>query len=100
MTGYCTFVLYFHSPAACENTATHSCNIQPYYFLSHQIKCIYILALTSGYTYYARNHADIIGAGLTGITCYMLTIDTSLHPKWKGKVMLRKATKVHVCPMF
>ena len=24
MAGYCTLVLYFHSPAACENTAAHS----------------------------------------------------------------------------
>ena len=40
MAGYCTLVLYFHSPAAHENTAAHSCNIQPYYLLTHQI--IYI----------------------------------------------------------
>ena len=37
MAGYCTLVLYFHSPAARENTATHSCNIQPYRLLTHQI---------------------------------------------------------------
>ena len=40
MAGYCTLVLYFHSPAARENTAAYSCNIQPYYLLTHQI--IYI----------------------------------------------------------
>ena len=37
MAGYCTLVLYFHSPAAHENTAAHSCNIQPCYLLTHQI---------------------------------------------------------------
>ena len=37
MAGYCTLVLYFHSPTARENTAAHSCNIQPYYLLYHQI---------------------------------------------------------------
>ena len=37
MAGYCTLVLYFHSPAARENTAAHSCNIQPYCPLTHQI---------------------------------------------------------------
>ena len=37
MAGYCTLVLYFHSPVARENTAAHSCNIQPYYLLTHQI---------------------------------------------------------------
>ena len=37
MAGYCTLVLYFHSPAAYENTAAHSCNIQPYCLLTHQI---------------------------------------------------------------
>ena len=35
MAGYCTLVLYFHSPAAHENTAAHTCNIQPYCFLTH-----------------------------------------------------------------
>ena len=29
-------VLYFHLPTACENTAAHSCNIQPYCLLNHQ----------------------------------------------------------------
>ena len=43
MAGYCTLVLYFHSPAACENTAAHSCNIQPYYLLTHQIIYIYLM---------------------------------------------------------
>ena len=43
MAGYCTLVLYFHSPAARENTAAHSCNIQPYYLLTHQILYIYML---------------------------------------------------------
>ena len=48
MAGYCTLVLYFHLPAARENTAAHSCNIQPYCLLTHQIiymymsVCIYI----------------------------------------------------------
>ena len=37
MAGYCTLVLYFHSPVARENTAAHSCNIQPYCLLTHQI---------------------------------------------------------------
>ena len=41
MAGYCTLVLYFHSPAAHENTAAHSCNIQPYCLLTHQIIYIY-----------------------------------------------------------
>ena len=36
MAGYCTLVLYYHLPAACENTATPSCNIQPY-CLPHQV---------------------------------------------------------------
>ena len=37
MTGYCVSVRpYFHSPAACENTA-QECNIQSYYLLRHQI---------------------------------------------------------------
>ena len=42
MTGYCTLVLYFHSPVARENMAAHSCNIQPYYLLTYQIIYIYI----------------------------------------------------------
>ena len=42
MAGYCTLVLYFHSPVARENTAAHSCNIQPYYLLTYQIIYIYI----------------------------------------------------------
>ena len=46
MTGYCTLVLYFHSPVARE-TATHSCNIQPYYLLTHQIVYIYFQMLWS-----------------------------------------------------
>ena len=46
MTGYCTLVLYFHSPAACENTDAHSCNIQPYCLLSHQIIYIHICVVT------------------------------------------------------
>ena len=41
MAGYCTLVLYFHSPAARENTDAHSCNIQPYCLLSHQIIYMY-----------------------------------------------------------
>ena len=36
MAGYCTLVLYLHLPAAHENAAAHSCNIQPYYLLTHQ----------------------------------------------------------------
>jgi len=42
MAGYCTLVLYFHSPMARENTVTHSCNIQPYYLLTYQIIYMYI----------------------------------------------------------
>ena len=42
MTGYFTLVLYFHLPAARESTDAHSCNIQPYCLLSHQIIYIYI----------------------------------------------------------
>ena len=51
MAGYCTSVLYFHSPAARENTATHSCNIQPYCLLTHQIIYMYTKAnmLSCGY---------------------------------------------------
>ena len=41
MAGYCTLVLYFHSPAARENTTAHSCNIQPYCPLTHQIIYMY-----------------------------------------------------------
>ena len=37
-----TLVLYFHSPAGCENTAAHLCNIQPYCLLSHQTIYIYV----------------------------------------------------------
>ena len=38
MAGYCTSVrLYFHEPQASENTTAHSCNIQPYFPLTHQI---------------------------------------------------------------
>ena len=43
MAGYCTLVLYFHSPAAREITATLSSNIQPYCLLTHQIIYIYII---------------------------------------------------------
>ena len=46
MAGYCTLVLYFHLPAARESTATHSCNIQPYYHLTHQV--IYICVTLRG----------------------------------------------------
>ena len=42
MAGYCTLVLYFHSPAARENTTAHSCNIQPYCPLTHQIIYMYM----------------------------------------------------------
>ena len=41
MAGYCTLVLYFHSPSARQNTAARSCNIQPYCLLKHQIIYIY-----------------------------------------------------------
>ena len=52
MAGYCTLVLYFHSHAARENTAAHSCNIQPYYLLTHQIIYMYMLKKnTSAATY-------------------------------------------------
>ena len=37
MAGYYTSVQpYFHEPQASENTA-QECNIQPYWFLTHQI---------------------------------------------------------------
>ena len=42
MAGYCTLVLYFHSPVARENTAAYLCNIQPYYLLTYQIIYMYI----------------------------------------------------------
>ena len=42
MAGYCTSVLYFNSPAARENTAAHSYNIQPYCLLTHQIIHVYM----------------------------------------------------------
>ena len=45
MAGYCTLVLYFDLPAARENTAAHSCNIQPYCLLTHQIIYIYFKIL-------------------------------------------------------
>ena len=45
MAGYCTLVLYFHLPVACENAAPYSCNIQPYYLLTHQI-IMYLLSYT------------------------------------------------------
>ena len=49
MAEYCTHVLYFHSPAARENTAAHFSHIafsailpsQPYCLLSHQIIYMY-----------------------------------------------------------
>ena len=47
MAGYCTLVLYFHSPAARENTAAHSCNIQPYYLLTYQIIYIYYSSIST-----------------------------------------------------
>ena len=40
--GYCTLVLYFHSLVARENTVAHSCNIQPYCLLTHQMIYMYI----------------------------------------------------------
>ena len=60
MAGYCTLVLYFHSPAARENMATHSCNIQPYYLLTHRIvymyvsilKCTYVITSVTFPTYF------------------------------------------------
>ena len=52
MAEYCTLVLYFHSPAARENMAAHSCNIQPYCLLTHQIIYIYI------YIYIIYKHID------------------------------------------
>ena len=39
-------VLYFHSPAARENTAAHSCNIQPCSLLTHQIIYMYQVPTT------------------------------------------------------
>ena len=39
--GYCTLVLYSDSTVACENTATHPCNIQSYRLLT--IKYTYII---------------------------------------------------------
>ena len=46
MAGYCTLVLYFHSPAARENTTAHSCNIQPYSVPSHPSNNIYVSSST------------------------------------------------------
>ena len=60
MAGYCTLVLYFHSPAAREITAAHSCNIQPYYLLTHQIIYIYIYTILK------------IAIELTSVACYHL----------------------------
>ena len=45
MAGYCTLVLYFHSPAARENTGAHSRHTQPYCLLSHQIIYMYYNSL-------------------------------------------------------
>ena len=42
MAGYCTLVLYFHSPVARENTDAQECNMQPYCLLSHQIIYMYV----------------------------------------------------------
>ena len=47
MAGYCTLGVYFHSLAACKNMAAHSCNIQPYCLLTHQITYIYIFFLST-----------------------------------------------------
>ena len=44
----CTLVLYFHSPAARENMAAYSCNIHPYYLLTHQILLVRWLSLGRG----------------------------------------------------
>ena len=59
MDGYCTLVLYFHSPAARENTTAHSCNIQPYCPLTHQIIYIYEPLIFTVYWRIAPKHVRL-----------------------------------------
>ena len=73
MAGYCTLVLYFHSPVARENTDAHSRNIQPYCLLSHQII----------YMYYNVHWPNLEGRGGNLIpvicTCIMMYIGLILR---------------------
>ena len=63
MAGYCTLVLYFHSPAARENTTAHSCNIQPYCPLTHQIIYIYIHVLSNTFSLFYATLSLKVGRG-------------------------------------
>ena len=50
-------IALLYSPATCENMAAHSCNIQPYCLLNHQIIYIRMLACNhcSIFTYMQKN---------------------------------------------
>ena len=58
MAGYCTLVLYFHLPAARENVAAHSCNIQLYCLLTHQIY-MYLYFIRYIHLYLLNNNSYI-----------------------------------------
>ena len=61
MAGYCTSVRpYFHEPQASENTDAHSCNIQPYCLLTHQI-IVYYSDLAAPRRQTATAHAQFKG---------------------------------------
>ena len=82
MAGYCTLVLYFHSPMTRENTAAHSCNIQPYYLLTHQYIYIYIRCTRCTYSKYASHkpfqHASVIS----------ITVEQTVHISVSRRVSL------------
>ena len=80
MAGYCTLVLYFHSLAAHENTGTHSCNIQPYCLLNHQVYTTSIC--TCKYCKYANIHliqARVQCAGNSDSLCYKHVKTSTVH---------------------
>ena len=97
MAGYCTLVLYFYSPAARENTATHSCNIQPYCLLTHQIIYIY------NYSYFHINLSQT-GQSFSSITKLRFNLTHSSEKQLSGEELWSRedhytdpADKVQVC---
>ena len=78
MAEYCTLVLYFHSPAARENTNAYSCNIQPYCLLSHQIIYMYIYICSHHFS----RCVPSMSCGLSIFTLLYSTLSLHVHDLW------------------
>ena len=88
MAGYCTLVLYFHSPAARENTAAHLCNIQPYCLLTHQIIYMYVIILWLWLC--PHNHHWAYGCGVLKTSSFVIPLETQ-------PLVQSDSVSVHVC---